>query len=68
MIPRRVLEEKFLKFVEEDVDSGLPFEDGTFDVVTSYHLIEHVSDTDLLVKEIYRVLKPGGYTVFTNIE
>lgn len=50
-------------FVKQNIDDGLPFSDESFDVITSYHVIEHVSDTDLFVKEIHRVLKPGGYAV-----
>ncbi len=43
------------------VDSEkLPFEDATFDLVLSHHVIEHVSDQRLHLSEIKRVLKPGG--------
>lgn len=52
-------------FVRGNINEGLPFEDGTFDVVISRYVVEHVSSTDLFVKEIYRVLKRGGYTVIS---
>ena len=54
------------KFIEGDIDKGLPFGDETFDVVLSHRVIEHVSNTDLFVSEIYRILKPGGYAVITT--
>ena len=54
------------KFVEGNIDNGLPFEDSTFDVVLAHHIIEHVSNTDLFVSEIHRVLKPGGYAGITT--
>ncbi len=38
----------------------LPFEDNEFDVVISNHVIEHVSDQQLHLKEILRVLKSNG--------
>lgn len=38
----------------------LPFPDGTFDLVFSSHVLEHVPNTDLAIREIHRVLKPGG--------
>jgi len=38
----------------------LPFEDGSFDAITSFHVIEHLSDTGLYLREAKRVLKPGG--------
>ncbi|MEM7453053.1 MAG: methyltransferase domain-containing protein [Planctomycetota bacterium] len=41
----------------------LPFADDTFDVVTSWHVIEHVSDVKETLAEWNRVLKPGGIMV-----
>jgi len=38
----------------------LPFADEAFDVVTSYHVIEHVADVDGYLHEVRRVLSPGG--------
>lgn len=54
------------KLVEGNIDGGLPFKDNSFDVVITHHVIEHVSNTDRFVTEIYRVLKPGGYTGITT--
>ena len=41
----------------------LPFEDGTFDYVTAWGVIEHFPDTDSIVQEVARVLKPQGTAV-----
>jgi SAM-dependent methyltransferase len=38
----------------------LPYEDGTFDVVTSNGVLEHVPQEVESLGEIHRVLKPGG--------
>ena len=38
----------------------LPFRDGTFDVVLSHAVIEHVADAPLYLRECARVLAPGG--------
>ncbi len=38
----------------------LEFPDGTFDVIFSCNVLEHVVDPDPLFSEIHRVLKPGG--------
>jgi len=43
-----------------DVDGGLPFGDEEFDVVHSNQVIEHVRRTDSFLREIRRVLAPGG--------
>ncbi len=39
---------------------SLPFPDGTFDLVFSWGVIHHTPDTPAAVREIHRVLEPGG--------
>ncbi|MFO0679536.1 MAG: methyltransferase domain-containing protein [Polyangiaceae bacterium] len=36
------------------------FEDGTFDLVGIFEVLEHVQDDTGMLKEIHRILKPGG--------
>ena len=38
----------------------LPFENGSFDAVVSLDVIEHVLDPAVFVRELARVLRPGG--------
>ena len=38
----------------------LPFASGTFDVVTAFDIIEHVEDDYGFVRDLERVLRPGG--------
>ncbi|MBQ5595255.1 MAG: class I SAM-dependent methyltransferase [Alistipes sp.] len=38
----------------------LPFEDESFDCVVSFQVIEHIKRDKEFVREVYRVLKPGG--------
>lgn len=45
----------------------LPFPDNSFDVVTSIGLMEHLDDYTPILKEAYRVLKPGGTMIQINI-
>lgn len=45
----------------------LPFEDGRFDCVACCDVLEHVDDLALVVKEIARVLKPGGVFFYDTI-
>jgi SAM-dependent methyltransferase len=51
--------------VNLDSNDPLPYPDATFDVVTCLETIEHVHDTDHLVREIGRVLKRTGYAVLS---
>ena len=43
----------------------LPFEDATFDGVTAMDVLEHIQDHEAAVREIRRVLKPGGPLIAT---
>lgn len=44
----------------------LPFMDNSIDVIICAQVYEHVPDDRLLLKEIYRVLKPGGIVFFSG--
>lgn len=50
------------EFVHGDAEK-LPFEDNTFDVVYSNGVIHHTPNTQTVVEEIWRVLKPGGRAI-----
>jgi ubiquinone/menaquinone biosynthesis C-methylase UbiE len=39
---------------------ALPFQDRKFDMVTAYSFLDHVLDYEMVLKEVYRVLKNGG--------
>jgi phosphatidylethanolamine/phosphatidyl-N-methylethanolamine N-methyltransferase len=44
----------------------LEFEDSSFDVVTSFHVISVVSDPRQMMREAIRVCKPGGRLLIVN--
>lgn len=48
----------------EDLQA-LSFEDGSFDHVLSFDVLEHVPDHHRALQEIHRVLAPGGHFLFT---
>jgi SAM-dependent methyltransferase len=41
-------------------------EDNSFDVVISFQVIEHIEDDKQFLKEIHRVLRPGGKAIITT--
>lgn len=46
----------------------LPYQDARFDVVFSNAMLEHMQDPMAVLKEMYRVLKPGGLIGIRTID
>lgn len=42
---------------------NLPFENNQYDVILCNHVLEHIPDDTKAMKELFRVLKPGGMAV-----
>lgn len=49
-----------------DLSKKIPFEDNYFDLVISTEVLEHIVNPDIFLREIYRVLKPGGKLLLTT--
>jgi hypothetical protein len=49
--------------VKLDVQN-MPFENNEFDVILCNHVLEHVPDDSLAMRELFRVMKPGGFGIF----
>lgn len=45
------------------VEALAQLEDHTFDVITMWHVLEHVPDLNHQIKELKRLLKPSGYLI-----
>ena len=64
------------RYVTADLESPLadmhfdiqhiPIGDGEFDVVICNHILEHVEDDRLALREIYRVMRKGGWGVILS--
>jgi ubiquinone/menaquinone biosynthesis C-methylase UbiE len=52
---------KKIKLISSNLEEKLPLKPDYFDVVFSTAVLEHLDNYNLSLKEIYRVLKPGGY-------
>jgi ubiquinone/menaquinone biosynthesis C-methylase UbiE len=54
-----------LKTTQLKLESNLPFEDATFDAVTMLAVLEHIEQEQQILREIHRVLVPGGKLILT---
>lgn len=52
--------------IQMDLETLLPFKDNSFDLITANQIIEHLINTDQLLAEIHRVLKPKGYLLLST--
>lgn len=67
---------KNLDYLTADIESPLAkvkmdiekiqFPDNSFDVIFCNHVLEHVEHFDIATKELYRVLKPGGWAIMQS--
>ena len=63
-----------LEYVTTDLNSpladvkadicNLPFDDNTYDIILCNHVLEHITDDESAMSELYRVMKPGGWGIF----
>ena len=45
---------------------SIPYDDDTFDLVVGHAVLHHIPDVELALREVLRVLKPGGRFVFAG--
>jgi SAM-dependent methyltransferase len=55
-----------IEVVGADLNGRLPFDDASFDVIHSNQVIEHLWNTDNMLREIRRLLKGDGYAVVST--
>jgi demethylmenaquinone methyltransferase/2-methoxy-6-polyprenyl-1,4-benzoquinol methylase len=66
MLERARRKAPWLRLVEGDM-LALPFEDGTFDAATVGFGVRNVSDLELALRELHRVLRPEGRLAILEI-
>lgn len=55
-----------LTFVQANIEAPLPFEVGTFDLVTMLAVLEHLNNPVAVLGQIQRVLRPNGRLLLTT--
>lgn len=80
--PHAFLQKKFmempnLEYVSVDLNSSnvmynmditeLLFKDNNFDCILCYHILEHVKNDNLALRELFRVLKPEGWAIIQTV-
>ncbi len=65
-----------LEYITADIESPLAkvkmdiedirFPDNSFDVIFCNHVLEHVEHFDVATKELFRVLRPGGWAIMQS--
>ena len=59
-------QKKGIRTIKSDLNSDFPLKDETVDIISSDQVIEHLTNVDNFMKEVYRVLKPEGYAVIST--
>lgn len=57
-----------MKFSTHNFAKDIPFDDNHFDLVISNNMLECITDKQHLLREVHRVLKPGGQVVFAHFD
>lgn len=55
-----------IQLINSDLTTSLPVDSSTIDHATIIAVIEHVDHPQEILKEIYRILKPGGKIILTT--
>lgn len=48
-----------------DINNGIPLDDNSADLVLCMEVLEHTKNPELIVQELYRVVRPGGQVLLS---
>lgn len=55
-----------IKLMRSSLEEELPIESNFFDIAISTAVLEHLNNYELALREIYRIIKPGGLAFITT--
>ena len=58
--------ENNITFIQMEVPPLKEIQDNSIDFVVTFQVIEHIGDDKMFLREIHRVLKPGGKVILTT--
>lgn len=74
---RKMMEIKNAVYIDADINpayarnvidiTNIPFSENYFDFIICSHVLGHVPDEPLAIKEMFRVLKPGGIALVSTL-
>lgn len=57
---------KTFQWLQTDLNKELAFEPESFDVIIAIEVIEHLENPRAVVRELRRILRPGGYLIMST--
>lgn len=61
---KKKLKNKKISFFIVDANKKLPFQDSSFNAIICMRVLKYIPNWQLTIKEILRILKPGGFFIF----
>ncbi len=55
-----------VEWIEQDLNAALPDHEAAFDVVVAAEVIEHLENPRFMIREVFRLLRPGGVALITT--
>jgi 2-polyprenyl-3-methyl-5-hydroxy-6-metoxy-1,4-benzoquinol methylase len=55
-----------VEWIEQDLNAPLQGRDDSFDIVVAPEVIEHLENPRFMLREIFRILRPGGTAIVTT--